>query len=418
MFGVRGGRKEIIKVEGIILDDAHVASSTLRDIFTLCIDKSENQELYSHLTHLFRNDFNELDKVGTFDDIVTDVSVGRSQGILEVPYWSWQTKSGQVREYLRNVITQYNYPFVWPFIRDAFDYCHCLISRKAFTITPFFPLVDAIPTFTECKHRIFMSATIGDDSSIVRTFDANAESIKKPITSNSLAGVSERMLLIPELTKIPHEEIPQILQNLVSGMAKRVKKGTVILVPSKSAAKTWENVASIANSTSEVTMYVKELQDGTSTGPIVFVNRYDGIDLPKDTCRLLVMSGLPYGTNDYEVYRAGVFMDATTINNEVMQRIEQGIGRGARGAGDYCVVILTGRDLARQMTLHKNQQALTSSTLAQLKIGLNVSDNVNNRKTLFDTILSCLKRDQNWIAYHADALAQLTEKKQIDFHPT
>jgi replicative superfamily II helicase len=413
-FGLRGGSKEIVQVEGIILDDAHVAFSTIRDIFTLRIVRSDDQEVYSHLTHLFRLDFDELDKVGTFDDIVTTTSVGGSYGVLEVPYWSWQAKSAQVRQYLHDNGAQDKYQFVWPFLRDAFDNCHCLISREAFIITPLFPLIDAIPTFTECKHRIFMSATIGDDSSIVRTFDANADSIKKPITSKSLAGVSERMILIPELTKIRHERIPQILHGLTKQMAEKLNKGTVILVPSNAAAKSWERVASIANSTSEVATYVKQLQDRISSGPFVFANRYDGIDLPGDACRLLVLSGLPYGANEYEKYRAAVFMDSTIINSEVMQRIEQGIGRGARGAGDYCIVILTGRDLAKQMTRQTNQQALTNSTLAQLKIGLAVSENVDSAATFSKTIMSCLNRDEDWVAYHADALAQLTEEKQVD----
>jgi replicative superfamily II helicase len=415
-FGLRGGGKEIIHVEGIILDDAHVAYSTIRDIFTIRIKRSEDQDLYSYLTHLFRIDFDELDKVGTFDDIVTSASTYGSHSVLEVPYWSWQAKSAQVRECLRNhgIQEKYQYQFVWPFLRDAFDYCHCLISRKAFVITPLYPLVDAIPTFTECKHRIFMSATIGDDSSIVRTFDADVSSIKLPITSNSLAGVSERMILIPELTKIRPEKILQVVRSLAKQMVDKLNKGTLILVPTKSSATTWEEVATIASSPDEVATYVKQLQDGTALGPFVFANRYDGIDLPGDACRLLIMSGLPYGANEYEVYQSSVFMDATIINSEVMQRIEQGIGRGARGAGDYCVVILTGRDLTKQITRHTNQQALTSSTLAQFKIGLSISENVDSGDALFKTVLSCIKRDEDWIAYHADGLAQLTEAKQVD----
>lgn len=415
-FGLRGGEKAIVPVEGIICDDAHVAFSTVRDIFTLRIDRSKDEEMYSHLTHIFRNDFDELDRQGTFDDVVTTGSVGSSYSVLEVPYWSWQKKSAQVREYLRINGVQEKYHWVWAFLRDMFDYCHCFISRKALVITPIYPLVDAIPTFSECKHRIFMSATIGDDSSIVRTFDANVDSIKRPITSKSLAGVSERMILIPELTKVPQDKIPQILHNLAKQMAEKLHKGTVILVPSNAAAKSWESVATVANSTSEVALHVKQLQDGTSAGPFVFANRYDGIDLPNDACRLLIMSGLPYGTNEYESYRAAVFMDATIINNEVMQRIEQGIGRGARGAGDYCVVILTGRDLAKQMTRLSNQQALTSSTLAQLQIGLAISKDVDSGNTFYKTILSCLKRDEDWVAYHADALAQLTEEKPVDIY--
>ena len=44
---------------------------------------------------------------------------------------------------------------------------------------------------------MYMSATIADDSEIVRTFGAAHEAVAKPITSTSLAGVGERKILVP-----------------------------------------------------------------------------------------------------------------------------------------------------------------------------------------------------------------------------
>lgn len=38
---------------------------------------------------------------------------------------------------------------------------------------------------------------------------------------------------------------------------------------------------------------VKALKSGEHVGKIIFVNRYDGIDLPGDACRMLVIDGLP-----------------------------------------------------------------------------------------------------------------------------
>ena len=42
-----------------------------------------------------------------------------------------------------------------------------------------------------------MSATIADDSEIIRTFDASKDFVTRPLLSSSLAGISERMILIP-----------------------------------------------------------------------------------------------------------------------------------------------------------------------------------------------------------------------------
>ncbi|MFP3344649.1 hypothetical protein R0J87_19420, partial [Halomonas sp. SIMBA_159] len=76
---------------------------------------------------------------------------------------------------------------------------HALISKDKFTITPILPLVNSFPTFHDAPRKIYMSATIADDSDIIRTFDASPESIKNPLQSRSLAGISERMILVPEL---------------------------------------------------------------------------------------------------------------------------------------------------------------------------------------------------------------------------
>jgi hypothetical protein len=90
--------------------------------------------------------------------------------------------------------------FVWPFLRDNLAVSHCLFSRTAVTITPIFPAVDLLPTFSDCPRRVYMSATIADDSEIVRTFDASVAAVSKPVSSASLAGVGERMILVPGLS--------------------------------------------------------------------------------------------------------------------------------------------------------------------------------------------------------------------------
>lgn len=408
-FGIRNGSKPTISVGGIIIDDAHIAFSTIRQQFTINIKRDEDANSYDYLTNMFRYDFQTLGKSGTFDDIVS----GLDYGILEVPYWSWQEKSAQIQEFLRN---QSDFSsFVWPLIRDHFDYCHCLISNKSLVITPIFPLVNLIPTFTDCSHRIFMSATISDDSSIIRTFDADTESVAKPIFSNSLAGVSERMILAPEFMHNIDENL-EIFHNMAKWMAKENKQGTVILTPSDNTAKAWEDVGIFADSTEKVSTYVKELQSGTSHGPFIFSNRYDGIDLPGSACRLLIISGLPYGNSEYDQHRANTFMGSSELSSNLAQRIEQGMGRGGRGAGDYCIVILIGKDIAAWVG--RNFEFLTKTTYAQFKMGLEISDKITSKNELHKTIISCLNRDQSWINYHAKRLASLTisdeqEKKSL-----
>jgi replicative superfamily II helicase/Holliday junction resolvase len=404
-FGLRGGGPPQ-SVSAVILDDAHVAFSVVRETFTLEVKSQEYRPRYESLVGLFRRAFKEADRLGTFDDTVS----GSDYGVLEIPYWAWHQQLDAVREQLKSEADKYS--LVWPLLRDHLHLCHALISRNAFTITPILPLVNAFPTFSEAPRRLYMSATIADDSEIVRTFDADPKSVQDALTSRSLAGVSERMILIPDLMPFKFD-VPSAIQKLIDWTTKK-KLGAVILVPSKKAAAKWSEVASVAEGSREVEALVEELQARTTSGPAVFANRYDGIDLPGDSCRLLVMNGLPSGTSDYEIFRASALYGGASITRMLAQRIEQGIGRGARGAGDHCVVLLAGADLAAWIAKDANFRFLTSATRAQLEMGAEISKEVRDLKGLALTIQRSFDRDKAWTKYHAETLAELVDEDTPD----
>lgn len=203
-FGISGGTREIVRLEGLILDDAHTAFGDMRDVFTLSISSNRKPSLYAELTHLFRTAFDQLGRQGTFDDVVS----GRDQAVLEVPYWSWLSRCNEVRERLAQIAQEDELVFSWPLVRDYFPLCHALISSWDFSITPMYPVVDMFPSFADCPRRVYMSATVADDSSIVRTFNASQDSVSKPIAPASLAGVGERMILAPELMTIRRKDLP------------------------------------------------------------------------------------------------------------------------------------------------------------------------------------------------------------------
>ena len=336
-FGISGTPGGSIDLQGLILDDAHTAFSNVRDIFSLQIQREKQRDLYEELTTLFRGDFAQQGRQGTYDDIV----VGHDSSILEVPYISWANRADEVRQRVAEAAAS-DFRFVWPLIRDSFEECHALVSKDQFVITPIHPILDLFPSFTGCTRRIYMSATVADDSSIIRTFDADPDSVSNPISPTSLAGVGERMIIIPELTHLNKSRIPKLARTLAEGVSKTA--GTVILTSSGASAEQWSDVATVCQG-DDVAPVVAELVARSTNGPYVFPNRYDGIDLPGDSCRLLILSGIPQGSNIYDLFRATVLEGSGTINTSLAQRIEQGMGRGTRGGGDHCVVLLLGKDL-------------------------------------------------------------------------
>jgi replicative superfamily II helicase len=186
--------------------------------------------------------------------------------------------------------------------------------------------VDLLPTFEEAPRRIYMSATIADDSEIVRTFGASREAIEKPVTSTSLAGVGERMILVPGLMKLGSTPVLPMVKDFAKKIAAG-KRGVAVLSPSGTAAKKWTDIAEYPDTTKAVSEKIAAMQVGDTHGPVVLASRYDGIDLAGNACRFLVMDDLPQGTSNYDVFRMNVVADAA-VNSLLAQRIEQGIGRG------------------------------------------------------------------------------------------
>jgi replicative superfamily II helicase len=333
------------------------------------------------------------------------------RGPLEVPTWAWHRKVPEVQQYLAGHVDDID-PYVWPFLRDNLAVCHCLFSRRSVMITPIFPPVDLLPTLEDCARRIYMSATIADDSEIVRTFGASADAVSKPITSGSLAGVGERMILIPELMRLGAAAITPTVKNIASKLAEH-SRGAAILTPSGEAAQQWTDIATYPDTAKAVSEQIAAMQAGTSFGPIVLANRYDGIDLAGNACRFLVMDNLPQGTSDYDVYRMNVVADSA-VSSLLAQRIEQGIGRGTRGGGDYCVVMLIGSKLVGWIGRKSNLGFLTASTRVQLTMGQEMSESVTTVQEVGQTVMKCLNRDPDWVAYHASELAEAAHAPPVN----
>jgi len=402
-FGIKGGTNNF-QVSAIILDDAHVAFSVVRDAFTLEILSKTERELYNEFASIFRQSFKEIDKLGTFDDVLS----GSEFAVLEIPYWEWLNHIDTVREKLRHKSDD----FAWPLLRDHLKVCHAFISKDSFSISPIQPMVDLFPTFEEAPRRIYMSATISDDSDIVSTFNAKIQSENTRLKSRSLAGISERMILMPDLMPF---KTTDVITKILEWTTQRFS--SVILVPSSKKAEKWAEVATIASKPTDIEEFVRLLKSRESNGPFVFANRYDGIDLPNNACRLLIMDGLPMGTSNYDLYKSSVLFNGRMTTKLMAQRIEQGIGRGARGAGDYCVVMLTGSDLSSWVSQSSNFEFLTSATKAQLEIGRIVSKEVKTLTKCSEVMIQSYFRDSGWVQYHAETLAELVDEEETDILP-
>jgi len=101
-------------------------------------------------------------------------------------------------------------------------------------------------------------------------------------------------------------------------------------------------------------------------GVVVIVNRYDGIDLPDEACRLLIIDSLPFAYSGIERREAVALRDSEAMVTRQLQRLEQGMGRGVRSRDDRCAVLLLGPRLTQLVARADVADRLSAATRGSL----------------------------------------------------
>ncbi|MDY0409028.1 hypothetical protein [Paracerasibacillus soli] len=74
--------------------------------------------------------------------------------------------------------------------------------------------------------------------------------------------------------------------------AERKNINVVVIVPNDSIAQKWSKIGAKLVTSNNIQESLQQLRDSEGN-VLVFMNRYDGIDLINDMCRILVLDGMP-----------------------------------------------------------------------------------------------------------------------------
>lgn len=194
------------------------------------------------------------------------------------------------------------------------------------------------------------------------------------------------------------------------------KNRVVVLTPNERAAREWETVGAKIFMGAEVSAAVKDLKDSSSDGRfVVFVQRYDGVDLPDNACRILVLDGMPYCEGIADKFDSMITAVPGGVRNRLIYRIEQGMGRAVRSHVDYAVVILAGPELSNFIAKREVLKAMNPETRSQLELALDLAKLAKEgeedpSKTVFDMIVQSLKRDDGWKQYYDENVRNADKK--------
>jgi replicative superfamily II helicase len=398
-----------VPVTSLLMDDCHACIDSIRDSFSIKIKRGN--PAYIQLVDLFSTDL-ESQGVGTFVDIRTKK---KGDAILPVSYWEWADKHQEVASILSKNGISDEIRYAWPIIKDVLHNCQCVVSSEGLEISPYLPPLDFFGSYYKAKHRIFMSATVTDDSFLVKGLRLNPETIKNPLVYKKETWSGEKMVLIPSLIDVSLDR-----SRIVNEIGKQRKKslGIVALAPSFSRTADWEACGAVIAKKDTIEDEIEKLKSGKLEPPLVIVNRYDGIDLPDETCRVLVVDSKPYSDSLIDRYAEHCRATSEVIAIRTARTIEQGLGRSVRGEKDYCVFILIGEDLVKTIRSQASRKYFSAQTQAQVEIGLEIAEMAKEEiengtepfAALKNLINQCLKRDSGWKAFYVEKMDVIKQK--------
>lgn len=417
VFGLRlnGGD---VQIGSVIIDDVHACMNIIEQQYTIRIDSGS--PVFSEIVQIFSR-YQELKSSQTFYNITENRDPNSNELI---PFWIWQKNCEEIRRLLitaatsdENIkdITLFNLPL----LTDNWQICNCVLTADSIEITPKGIPISKIASFEQAERRIFMSATLSDDSVFVSTMGLKESDISNIITPEKANDIGERLILFPKHlnASLGDDDIKNELAEIA------LKYNIVVIVPSFERLPFWQDLLGrvpfqiLSSRDKNIESGIQSLKRGLFKGVTILVNKYDGIDLPEDACRFLVIDGLPTMRSEYDIAVHNINPNDRRICRELIQKIEQGMGRGVRSNSDYCVVVLMGSKLANVLVNQSGDDFFSRATFEQYNMSkqlweqLMSSSNAPTIKEVFGLADYVLQRNQDWISASKNVLASVKYDK-------
>ena len=355
----------VIQVSDVLVfDDAHGGDGFVGSMWTVTISAKEHQDLFVELLTVLRPAISDPQ----FRSVTNEASAQHSVELVDVV--SHSEVLGDLTALLdRCEIASVRFP--WSLISENLDACLILASRDSISVRPTLPPTHTHEPFSDSRQRIYMSATLGGKGDLQRAYGVTD---LVPIQAQ-YPQWGHRYMFVPELV-LDSEQSWNLVASVWSGLP---SQRALILSPSFKAAE-----AAISNLQKELelsprVLRARDVEDDllvfTQAENVVLslAGRYDGIDLPGDDCRLLVMVETPGAIGPLERHQRTHWKLGPLFRRRERTRLIQGMGRCTRDATDFAVIILMGQSLTDAMTTRSLTQGLPGEIQKELNWGISQS---------------------------------------------
>ncbi|MEY3400998.1 MAG: hypothetical protein RLZZ86_613 [Cyanobacteriota bacterium] len=379
----------------IILDDAHAAENYIAKYWSLSIErnKPEHTNLFKVLVPIMR----EMVLDPNYSRLMSNSSpdLGDLQWVQKIPTPSMYKRLEEITAILDTHINREisDLYYSWSVLKDHLFSCHIYSSYNSILIRPVLPPTRTHQPFSNPKQRIYMSATLGEGGELERL--AGTEKIVRlPVPDGwDQQGIGRRFFFFPERSLNEEASL-----NLAINMIKKTPR-TLVLVPDDPTVN--KLATQISTTTSYKIFKAREIEKSKQTfisesqAVAIVANRYDGIDLEGDECRLLIVKGMQKATNLQEKFLVTRMPTNILFNDRILTRIVQAVGRCTRADNDYAAVVVLGEELNNYL-LDKNKRKFFHPEIqAEIEYGLEQSKDIQSSEFI-ENLQIFLNHKEEW----------------------
>ncbi|MEU7117946.1 DEAD/DEAH box helicase [Streptomyces zaomyceticus] len=358
-----------LRPQALILDDAHAAEGAVASTWSMSIRRSDG--LYDEVLQILADH-------DAFSAAVVRRLRGRTAGRT---YIAGVAEAGAAAPDLESVfdaaqsrgVLPRRVRFGYRMLADRLAACMVFASSDELLIRPLVAPTLSHPEFEDARQRVYLSATLGEGGELERGFGRKKIARIKAPANWENQGTGRRFFCFPSLVKgLGESDTPAFVSNQIRAFRK-----AVLLTPDKGSRNR------LVDAVKPVGMEIwnaDEADDAPQSfaavpeGILGLANRYDGIDLPDNTCRLIVISGSPKGAHLQERFLYESLGAHVVLNERIRTRITQGAGRATRNSADYAAVLMMGRDLLNFCMPREHLAAMHPELRAEIEFGLEYSD--------------------------------------------
>lgn len=292
-------------------------------------------------------------------------------------------------------------------IRNGLRACSVYLSYGGIQIRPMIPPTFENPLFSGARQRLYLSATLGVGGELERAF-GRRQITRLPLPPSAQPRSGRRLFVFPEIAS--GNDAEGLIRRLI-GMTRKAIVLTQNTTEKALSTAEWLSPGGVPIFGKTDVEHSLEAFNRAPEGVLGLANRYDGLDLPDDACRMVVLDGLPNAASLQERF-LGERADANAALAERLRtRVVQGAGRCTRGPNDYAVVVVRGADLTRYFARPEVRAALESELQAEVDFGWRNSREASHNE-IVENVENFLEHDEAWREDGEPALAEFRRDAQ------